>query len=186
MVAHVVAAHGNPLRSFGPEPTVPGVEALGEFAIQARRQIIEPRLFCDPSRSQIVLAGRSHPLVRAYDSTGQLSWSVQLEDIHSIAFEMTGPGTVEGVLDPVHGASFVRSMTAWDSQHLLIQYVRRLPGEPPDGQEFHGIDSRLLDLATGAELARSGRLPLLAAARGDRFVVIENLPYPRAIVGRRR
>jgi hypothetical protein len=186
MVAHALGSDGHPLLSFGPAPEVTGLEALGQFATQAQRQIIEPRLFCDSFQDRVVLAGRSHALVRAYDTTGHLSWSVQLGDIHSVGFEVRHPGTVEGVFDDVHGASFVRSLIPWDPQHVLIQYVKRLPGQPPDGREFHGIDSRLLDLATGAEVARSDGLPLLAAVRGDRFVAIENVPYPRAVVGRRR
>ena len=185
MVAHVMGSDGRSLRSFGPEPRLPQLDAVGDFGVLARRQIVEPRLFCDSPRSQVVLAGRSHPVVRAYDSLGQMTWSVQLEDVHSIAFDLTGAGTVEGVLDPVNGASFVHSMIAWGPQHLLIQYVRSFPGGPPDGEEFGGIDSRLLDLTTGAEVGRSDGLPLIAATRGDRFVVIENFPYPRAIVVRR-
>jgi hypothetical protein len=115
-----------------------------------------------------------------------MTWSAELEDVHSIAFALTGTGTVQGVPDPVNGASFVRSMIAWGPQHLLIQYVRSFQGGPPEGKEFSEIDSRLLDLTTGAEVGRSDGLPLIAATRGDRFVVIENFPYPRAIVVRRR
>lgn len=185
MVSHVLGPDGRSLRSFGPEPVLPQA-AKGDLGMLARRQIVEPRLFCDPPRSQVVLAGRSHPLIRAYDPLGEMRWSVQLADVHPITFALTGTGTVEGVLDPVNGASFVRSMIAWGPQHLLIQYVRSFPGGPPEGMEFGGIDSRLLDLSTGAEVGRSAGLPIIAAARGDRFVVIENVPYPRAIVVRRR
>jgi hypothetical protein len=186
MVAHAVGSDGRPHRSFGPEPTLPQFDAAGDLGVLARRQIVEPRLFCDSPRDQVVLAGRSHPLVRAYDSSGSMTWSAELEDVHSIAFELTGTGAVQGVPDPVHGASFVRSMVAWGPQHVLIQYVRSFQGGPPEGREFSGIDSRLLDLTTGAEVARSDELPLIAATRGDRSVVIENVPYPRAIVVRHR
>lgn len=186
MVAHELGSDGRSIRSFGPEPALPQLKAPGDFAVLARRQIVEPRLFCDPPRSQVVLAGRSHPVVRAYDSVGNMLWSAELEDVHSIAFELTGTGTVQGVPDPDNGASFVRSMVAWGPQHLLIQYARSFQGGPPEGREFSGIDSRLLDLTTGAEVARSDELPLIAATRGDRSVVIENHPYPRAIVVRHR
>jgi hypothetical protein len=182
MVAHVLGSDGRTIRSFGPEPALPQFDATGDFGVLARRKIIEPRLFCDRARSQIVLAGRSHPVVRAYDSLGRMVWSTTLEAVHSIDFTVTGTGTVQGVLDPVSGTSFVRSMTSWDSQHLLVQYMRRFPGGPPDGKEFGGIDSRLLALSTAAELGRSSELPLIAATRGDQFVVIDNVPCPRAIV----
>lgn len=185
MVAHAMASDGKSLRSFGPEPALTQLDATGDFGMLTRRQIVEPRLFCDSPRSQVVLAGRSHPVVRAYDSLGTMTWSVQLEDVHSIAFALTATGTVEGAFDPVNGASFVRSMIPWGPQHLLIQYVRSFPGGPPDGKEFGGIDSRLLDLRTGTEVGRSDALPLIGATRGDRFLVIENVPYPRAIVVRR-
>lgn len=185
MVAHILGSDANNLQSFGPEPVVPLPETLGTFAVAARRQIVEPILFCDSQLNQVVLAGRSHHLVRAYDSLGEIAWSTQLDNIHSVAFAMDDAGTVEGVIDPVNGVSFVRSIVAWDPQHLLIQYERRFPGEPPEGQEFHEVDSRLLDLATGAEVGRSNRLPVIAAMRGDLFVVIENYPYPKAIFGRR-
>lgn len=186
MVAHVIGADGRPLRSFGPEPLLPQLDAAGDFGVLARRQIVEPRLFCDSLRRQVVLAGRSHPAVRAYDSLGHEMWSVELADVHSITFQQTEAGVIEGVFDPLNGASFVRSMIAWGPQHLLVQYIRSFPGGPPDGAEFGGIDSRLLDLTTGAEVGRSSGLPLIAATRGDRLVVIENVPFPRALIVRRR
>lgn len=186
LVAHLLSSDGTSLQSFGPEPALPHLDALGDFSVLARRQIVEPRLFCDSTRSQIVLAGRSHPLVRAYDLSGRMLWSVQLENVHPVRFELTGEGSIEGVLDPINGASFARSMIAWGSQHLLIQYVRNYPGGAPEGREFGGIDSRLLDLSTGAEVGRSDELPLIAAMRGDRLLVLENFPYPRAMVVRQR
>lgn len=57
---------------------------------------------------------------------------------------------------------------------------------PPDDREFHGIDSRLIALDSGEEVARTTTLPLLAAVRGERFLIIDNVPYPRALVVERR
>ncbi|MBX3134185.1 MAG: hypothetical protein KF689_12460 [Gemmatimonadaceae bacterium] len=184
-VAHTLGPDGKARRSFGPEPSLPQATA-GTFGLLARRQIVEPRLYCDERRSQVVLAGRSHPLVHAYDSLGQLKWSNRLDGVHSLAFRVNDDGSVGGVLDSIHGASFARSMVAWDEQHLLVQYVRSFPGPPPETREFSAIDSRLLNLTNGTEVERSERLPLVAAARGDRLVILDNFPYPRAIVVRRR
>lgn len=92
----------------------------------------------------------------------------------------------EILIDPERGANFVRSMVRWDGNHLLIQYEVRRSDTELDDREFHGIDSRLIALDAGEEVARTSDLPLLAAARDERFLIIENVPFPRAFVVERR
>jgi hypothetical protein len=133
------------------------------------------------------VGGLSHPVVRAFDPDIGMRWQRSLDDIHSIGFKVTNDGrTLVQRIDPASGANFLRSMVRWDPDHILMQYELHLPGDPPESREFHAVDSRLLHLDTGDEVARSLLIPLLAAAQGDRYVIIENLPYARALLMQRK
>lgn len=186
MMVHELGDDGAILRSFAEAPELSGLDQLDPLAATlARRQILAGKFFCDSGRGQIVVAASSHPLVRSYDASGVIHWEARLTDVTPIGFRIDANRALHARYDPDKGANFVRSMVRWDDRHLLIQYELRLPGDPHP-REFHAIDSRLVSLDTGKEVGRRHDLPLLAAARGDRFVIIENIPFPRALVVRRR
>jgi hypothetical protein len=185
-MAHEIGSAGEVLRSFAEPPPLPGLEKLGAYEALARQEILKAKLYCDLDRDQVIVVGTSHPLVRAYDPSGTLRWEVTLPDIAPIGFQIGPDGALGSLIDREHGANFVRSMVPWDDSHLLIQYEVRRSEAAPDDREFYGIDSRLIALDTGVEVARTAGLPHLAAARGERYLIVENVPYPRALVVERR
>jgi hypothetical protein len=186
MMAHEIGMDGEILMSIGAAPPIDGLDGLGAHAVLAGRQILDGKLYCDADRDQVIVAGTSHPLIRTYDSSGTLRWETSLPGITSVGFQVGADGALHSHIDPERGANFVRSMVRWDRDHLLVQFEVRLADARLGDREFHGIDSRLIALDSGEEVARTTKLPLLTAVRGERFPIIENAPYPRALVVERR
>ena len=179
---HALDHEGEVTRSMGPAPEVAGAMEFGAWLPLVESQLIRGRVYCADDEGMVVVAASAHPLVRAFDEGGVLLWEAELPGIHSIRFFVTPRGSLESEPDPETGAHFLRSMTRWGEETLLLQYEIRMPGEVPDDQEFHGIDSRLIDLGSGEELARSQDLPLIHARAGNHLILMDNLPSPRVTV----
>jgi hypothetical protein len=130
----------------------------------------------------VLVALSSHPLVQAFALDGSPLWEVELAEVFSVGFQVTDDGWFSGQFNAETGAHFLRSLVPWGEGTILLQFETRFPGEPPEGREFHGIDSRLLDLHTGRELDRRTDMPWVGAKTGDRLVLLENIPFPRALV----
>jgi hypothetical protein len=63
----------------------------------------------------------------------------------------------------------------------LVQHeVRRR--EVPEEGEIEVFESRLIRLADGVELDRTRDLPLILAAQGSRYYMVEKSPFPRVTV----
>lgn len=180
-VAHRLDPEGEIEIAVGPAPDLEELEELGGLAPLAHQQVVGGRLYCDETRGRVVVAGAAHPLVRAYSGEGEEEWATELEDIHRQRFRLE-EGTLRSFGDPEHGTSFVGSLVRWNADHLLIQYQVRREGPPPDDRDFHAIDSRLLSLESGEEVARSDALPWIVASRDEHFLIVENTPFPRAVL----
>jgi hypothetical protein len=179
---HELDGEGEITHSMGPAPEIAGAAGFGGWLPLVESQLLRGRVYCAYDEGMVVVALSAHPLVRAFDEGGVLRWETELTGIHSIRFFVTAGGSLESEPDPETGAHFLRSMIPWSEGTLLLQYEIRIPGEPPDDQGFHGIDSRLIDLGSGEELARSQDLPLIHARAGNYLVLVDNLPYPRVTV----
>jgi hypothetical protein len=167
---------------MGPAPHLSELEPLGEYRSRAEAQIFEGISYCDDDSGVVLVAFSSHPLVQAFELDGSQRWAVELSEVYSIGFEVAADGWFTGQIDAETGAHFLRSIVPWGDNSVLLQFETRFPVELPEGREFHGFDSRLLDLRTGKELARRSDMPWVGAKAGNHLVLLENVPYPRALV----
>jgi hypothetical protein len=170
--------------SWGTAPEIDGIESAGEWRFAAEPQVLQGKVLCAEDSETIVMALASHPLVRAFDAGGAVRWETRLTEFTPVGFTVDPNGRLRPAIDAENGAYFLKSIVPWNDGTVLIQYEVRMRGPRPENADFHGVDSRLLDLATGAELASSRDLPRIAARSGDHVVVIANTPYPRAVIVR--
>jgi hypothetical protein len=170
--------------SWGPAPDIEGIERAGDWRFAAEQQVLQGRVHCADKLDIIIVGLASHPLVRAFDATGAVRWETKMDGFSPFGFTVADNGSLRGQIDPENGAYFLRSMVPWDDRAILLQYEVRLPVKRPEHSDFHGFESRLIDLVTGSELGRSRDLPWIAAKNGDRAVIISNTPYPRAVIAR--
>jgi hypothetical protein len=168
--------------SWGPAPAVDGIERAGEWRYVAEPQVLQGRVHCAEDAGLVVMAFASHPLLRAFDDAGVVRWEATLADFSPMGFTLGDNGRLRGDIDPVRGAHYLRSMVPWGDGRLLLQYEIRFPGPAPEGQDYHGLESRLISLRDGSELGRSHSLPWVAARNGESVITITNVPYPRAVV----
>ncbi len=185
-LVHELKDGAEPAQSFGTPPALGGLDALGPFRSLAEGMLLSGRLLCLPDRDLLVAASTSSARIQAFEPDGTLTWETTLNDFYPIRYIITKRGGLRHTLDPATGAHILQSFTRWDQNTLLLQYEVRKDGPAPEGREYHAIESRLLDLQTGREIARSRTLPLLAAIAGDYVYERRNLPIPQVTVLRRR
>lgn len=183
---HEIDGSGNLLRSAGAAPEVASEEELGMWRPSVESQLLRGNVYCAEEDGLVVVAASSHPLVRGFDHGVSVRWEAELSGIHSMGFRVTTGGGLTTEVDPETGANFLGSMIPWNDGTLLLQYDIRMPGHASGSEEPQRTDSRLIDLASGKELARSTELPMISARAGPYLVLLESLPFPRAIVLRLR
>ncbi len=180
-VVHEVGSGGGITRSSSPAPEVVGIDAISGGARDMALEDLSPsRLLCH--EGVIVEVGYFQPRVRALDPDGAVLWSVEPADftpVLPVSPDDMGVGFeyAEGT-----GSHLARSIVPWGSDRVLVQYEIRLPGPRPAGRDFHALESRLFDLATGAEIDRTRDLPLFLGASGDRFLQVRQNPTPEVVV----
>lgn len=174
-VVHEVGADG-PIRSFGAAPAVVGAETLGpELREIAEEELTPSALLCTPDG--VVEVSYVQSLVRLHDLDGAELWSRELEGFRPIvAYSDDGVG-LGRAFDAGEGSHLLRSVVPWGSARVLVQHELRVR-ELPDEGEVEVIESRLLDLTDGSEVARSRTLPLVLAARGRRLFLVRHSPFP--------
>jgi hypothetical protein len=184
MMIHAVDSTGVVLRSFQQEVPV-DAETFGPFLDVVRPQISAGHIACMHEPPTVVSVETFTRVVRAYGPEGELRWERELEGIRPLRFEISERGGL-GLSDPLEEGSHAgRSIVGWNEESVLVQYAVELPGSIPEGQDYHGVVSIELSLATGEELGRTDALPLVAETAGDLVYAFENEPYPRVIVLRR-
>jgi hypothetical protein len=174
-VVHEVGADG-PVRSFGAAPAVVGAETLGpELREIAEEELTPSALLCTPDG--VVEVSFVQSLVRLHDLDGTELWSRGLDGFRPIvAYSDDGVG-LGRAFDAGEGSHLLRSVVAWGRSRVLVQHELRQREFPEEG-EVEVIESRLLDLTDGSEVARSRTLPLVLAAGGRRLFLVRQRPYP--------
>ena len=142
-------------------------------------------LVCLPAENALVEVGVAYPRIRLHalsgpDGEARAEWTTRPEEIHPLTVEIVNGGGVGIRPHPETGSHLARSAFLWDTDHLLVQYE---PMHPPgtDLEESY-LESRLFELATGAEVDRSRALPLLMAADDSHLFAVQNEPWPRVLV----
>jgi hypothetical protein len=170
------------LRSFGGVPDAP-VE-FGPFNSVVHHQLTQGGMLCLEDRGLIILMRGLEPDVYAHNMEGELVWQVQLADFRPIAFQTTGRSLTSRI-DHLAGVHVGKTLTRWDDRHLLVQLEMRRDEPRPDERDFHALESRLISIDNGKEVARTDQLPLIGAVRGNMIYGVENRPFPRVFVMRR-
>lgn len=167
--------------SFGSMPEVAAVERLeGAFLELARLDWTVGRLLCDAATGRVLEVGILNANVRLFTAEGETLWERTLDDVHTLE-----PVVEDGMFftrpDEAHGAHVARAVLRWDPEYVLVQYERRFPPDAGD-QDRPTLESRLIHLETGTEVARTDLLPGLEGRWGDRFLSIRNEPYPQVLI----
>ena len=85
------------------------------------------------------------------------------------------------MFDEREGSHLLRSVVPWGPTMALVQHELRTREIPEEG-EVELIESRLIRLEDGQEMARTRDLPLVLAADGVRLYLVRGEPYPRVTV----
>jgi len=180
-IVHEVGTGGTITHSFSEAPSITGIDAIPDGAREMALEDLTPsRLLCLNDR--IVEVSYFQPRIRLHDPEGSTIWTTELD-----GFRPVTPISPDGMgvgfeYAAGEGSHMARSVVPWGDGTVLVQYELRAPGPRPAGQDFHGLESRLIDLATGEELDRTSDLPLFLGARGDRFIQVRQSPQPQVVV----
>jgi hypothetical protein len=178
-IIHELGPEG-PVRSFGAAPGVVGVETLGpELQEIAIEELTPSALLCTPRGVLDVSFIQSQ--IRLHDWDGELIWGRELEDFTPIeVYTPDGMGLGRG-FDQRDGSHLLRSVVPWGDGVALVQHELRTQEIPEEG-EVEVIESRLIRLDDGAELARTRAFPLMLTAQGQRLYQVEDAPFPHVTV----
>jgi hypothetical protein len=178
-VVHEIGPQGL-VRSFGPAPSVVGMETLGpELQEIATEELTPSALLC--TSHGLMEASFMQSQVRMYDWDGDLVWGRELADFRPIyVYTPDGMGLGRG-FDTEQGSHLLRSIVAWGDDMALLQYELRTQEIPEEG-EVEVIESRLVRLVDGEEVARTRTLPVILSAQGSRLYLVETDPFPKVIV----
>ena len=178
-VVHEIGAQAI-LRSFGAAPAVAGIETLGpELQEIATEELTPSGLLCTPSGVLDVSFMQS--TIRFHDLDGTEVWSHPLADFTPIvAYTPDGMG-LGRAFDENEGSHLLRSVVAWGDDMALVQHELRTREVPEEG-EIEVFESRLIRLSDGVELDRTRDLPLILAAQGSRFYMVQKAPFPKVVV----
>jgi hypothetical protein len=182
---HEVSLSGEILRSFG------SIEHASEDSFGPAAPMVEAvknsgHLTCFTHPDVIVAVGRYLPLVRAFSLDGEQIWQSELNDIRNIGF---GPGVgLNPIIDDEHGSHMGESVVRWNEERLLVQYSVTWPdgiGADDRDRDHYLVESRLLEIDSGREVARSVDLPLVVDASQGRYFGFRNVPVPQVVAYRR-
>ena len=177
-VVHEIGPQGI-VRSFGPAPAVVGMETLGpELQEIATEELTPSTLLC--SSKGLLEASFMQSQVRMYDWDGNLLWGRELDGFRPIyVYTLDGMGLGRG-FDTVDGSHLLRSVVPWGADMALVQYELRTQEVPEEG-DVEVIESRLVRLDDGEEIARTRSLPVVLSAQGTRLYLVQSAPFPRVI-----
>lgn len=182
-LAHRMGEDGTLEEAVGDAPDIPEMRDLGELGeLIVYPQLVRPMMRCDDDVGVMLLVSSSHPRVQAYHDSGDRLWSMEMPGFTSFQTRQTETGGVTHSMHPERGSHFAAGIVPWDDEHVLIQYAIRRES----GDQESGMDSRLIDLATGTVVGQSLELPRILAGRGDRFVIEGSEIFPEAILVQRQ
>jgi hypothetical protein len=155
----------------------------GRLRRSVQETMSEGLLACS-NRSELVFhIARNRPVVSAFALSGKKVWSVELAKYSRLRVVPLENGGLAFDGDATTGGQhFAVSLAIVEPDYLLVQLVflnanDRVADEAP-------VETRVLDLKTGRELGTIRSLPRIAAATGKVFSGFENVPFPRAFIGR--
>ena len=179
LIVHEVGPDGV-LRSFGDAPAVAGAEALGaalrEIAVE---ELTPSALLC--TAAGVLDVGFTQAVVRLHDPDGAPRWERTLEDLRPIVVHTPDGVGLGRAFDEERGSHVLRSVVPWGASMALIQHELRMHEGAADAAA-PVVESRLVRLGDGAEVARRRALPIALAAPGRRLVLVDPGPTPRVTV----
>jgi hypothetical protein len=168
-VVHEIGREG-PVHSFGPAPEVAGADGLGpELQEIATEELTPSALHCSPLG--VLDVGFVQSIVRLHDYDGAELWRRTFDDFRPIVVYSDDGVGMGRAFDEGQGSHLLRSVVAWGADHALVQHELRKREIPEEG-EPEVIETRLLRLADGVEVARTRALPLVMAAQGRRLALV--------------
>jgi hypothetical protein len=168
-VVHEIGPEG-PIHSFGAAPAVAGAGDLGpDLQEIATEELTPSALHC--SARGVLEVGFVQSIVRLHDYDGVERWRRTLDDFRPIvAYSEDGIG-LGRAFDEGQGSHLLRSVVPWGTEYVLVQHQLRMR-EIPEASEPEVIETRLLRLSDGVEVARTRTLPLVLAAEGRRLALL--------------
>ncbi len=139
------------------------------------------KVVCIPGENEIVLATILGDVV-AYATTGRVLWRRVVPDFDPPLFKEVGRSVVLGAVpDSAKRGLWLRSFTQVGDGLAVLQYEvseRMSLGGGKVKVDQTGIESRLIDLKSGAEVGRQSDLPFVMSTFGKRAAVAGVDPQP--------
>lgn len=168
-VVHEIGPEG-PSHSFGAAPDVAGAGDLGpdlqEIAIE---ELTPSALHC--SSIGVLDVGFVQSIARLHDYDGVELWRRTFDDFRPIVVYSDDGIGLGRAFDEGEGSHLLRSVVPWGTGYVLVQHELRMREIPEEG-EPEVIETRLLRLSDGVEVARTRTLPLVLAAEGRRLALL--------------
>lgn len=166
--------------SFGPAPDVRGAESLGPDLLDIATEELTPSaLVC--TSDGILDVGFVQSIVRRHDPDGSELWSREIDGLRPIVVYSDDGIGLGRAFDSGAGSHLLRSVVPWGPGMVLLQHDVRTREIPAPG-EAEVLESRLIDLADGSEVARSLDVPAILAAEGPRLYLVRSAPWPEVTV----
>jgi hypothetical protein len=162
-LVHVVTAKGQVTSSFG--------DAFGGQGEIDRILYGATRLLCLPRERLVILAPKSYPEVRAYDSHGVFRWKQVLPDFHKVSYIEPEPGQIKYTYPPDGLWDQTISIFSPADGVLAVQAGRRRA----EGAEssFIAIRTTFLSTADGHIVGEQMDLPFVKTSAASRLFAIE-------------
>jgi hypothetical protein len=167
LMIHELGPGGEIIRSFGRPPQVPGSELFGKFRSFVEAGILTGPFLCLSDPELIISVPAGVPTITAFRSDGRLAWQTTLADFHPVVYQTTEGRALRATFNPTTGSHLARSAVRWSRGALLIQYAVVRDNLSAPALDRTSLDSRLIDLAKGQELARTATLPRFLARSAE-------------------
>lgn len=180
---HEVNRDGDVVRSFAPVLEVPEtMEGSSLSYVQLQRMRGPVRCLDGPN--VIVAIGGISSHIRSFDIDGEPLWETEVTDYKPSLFRMVSGGFPEWDISD-DGSNVAIDVVSWTESAVLLQLDVRYPAGDPHDRKDTTLESRLLSLGDGRELARSDLVPRVSGSVGDLFYGWEDDPFPRVRMYRR-
>jgi hypothetical protein len=168
-ILHRRAVNGKEVESFGSPVITTGTDRINDAVTQGK-------LLCLTTPNAVLFVAMTGDVFK-YRGDGTLLWKHHLNDFFPVEVTEVGPTTVRFRYYPEPAKKSEASVSVIQvADHLaLLQFGIQTRAARP---AFAGIESRLIDLRTGAEVGHQTDLPIVLASRDNRLLISSAEPEP--------
>lgn len=173
-LVHELSPGGGIAQSFG--------EPFRQDNSFVARATADGKMECVEASASVLIASEKLGIVAAYSADGERRWSKRLSGFNAMIVEVLGPGRVR-YSKPEDGGpeDLTTSLLHLGREMVLVQFGKAFP-KMGSVEEIQEVQSRVLSIPTGEEVARTQALPRLDESDGTLLFSHGSLPYPRATV----